>query len=92
VAGRVGRFLGHRGHDPQPLIVAVDRWPARSLAVLQAGQAFALEAAAPVRHGVLVHADHRGDLAVGHAIGGQQHHPGSLGRALGHGVGPDPAL
>jgi len=45
-----------------------------------------------VRDGVLVHAHDRGDLAVGHALGGQQHHPSSLGRALGRGVGADPAL
>ena len=61
-------------------------------AVLEAGQAFGLEAAAPLRHGVLVHAHHGGDLAVGHAVGGQQHDPGPLGGTLGGGVGTDPAL
>jgi hypothetical protein len=92
VAGRVGRLLGDGGHDPQPLVVAVDQRAARPWAVLQAGQALSLEATPPVANGVLVHADHRGDLAVGHAIGGQQHHPGPLGGPLRGGVGTDPAL
>src|SRR5215217_2207423 len=66
---------------------------ARPLTVLEAGQAFSLEAAAPLGHGVLVHPHQGGDLAVGEAIGGQQHHPGPLGGALGRrGVGADPAL
>jgi hypothetical protein len=91
VAGRVRRFLGHRGHDPQPLVVAVDQGAARPLAVLQAGQAYGRKPPPPVRDGVLVHAHHRGDLAVGHAIGGQQHHPSSLGGPLRRGVGADPA-
>jgi hypothetical protein len=85
-------LLGHRGQDPQPLVVAVDQRAARPRAVLQAGQALRLEAMPPVANGVLVHAHHGGDLAIGHAIGGQQHHPGSLGGPLGGGVGTHPAL
>ena len=83
VAGRIGRLLGHRGHDPQPLVVVIDQRAAWPLAVLEAGQAFGLEAAPPLGHGVLVHAHDRGDLAVGDAIGGQQHDPGPLGGTLG---------
>jgi hypothetical protein len=71
VAGRVGGLLGHRGDDPQPLVVVVDQGAARPLAVGEADQAFGLEAAPPLRHGVLVHAHHGGDLAVGDAVGGQ---------------------
>jgi len=85
-------LLGHGGHDPQPLIVVVDQGAARPLAVGEAGQAFNLEAAPPLGNSVLVHAHHGGDLAVGHAIGGQQHDPGPLGSTLRGGVGTDPAL
>jgi hypothetical protein len=92
VAGRIGRLLGHGGHDPQPLIVVIDQRAARPLAVLKAGQAFGLKAAAPLGHGVLVHAHQGGDLAVGEAVGGQQHDPGPLGGPLWGGVGADPAL
>jgi hypothetical protein len=92
VAGRVGWLLGHGGHHPQPLVVVVDQEAARPLAVLQAGQAFGLEAAPPLRDGVLVHAHHGGDLAVGEAVGGQQHDPGAFGGPLRGGVGPNPAL
>ena len=92
VAGRVGGLLGHGGHDPQPLVVVIDQRAARPLAVGEAGQAFGLKAAPPLRHGVLVHGDHRGDLAVGDPIGGQQHDPGAFGGPLGGGVGADPAL
>jgi hypothetical protein len=92
VAGRIGGLLGNGGDDPQPLVVVVDQGAARPLAVLEAGQAFGLEAAAPLRHGVLVHAHHGGDLAVGDPVSGQQHHPGSLGRSLRGGMGTDPAL
>jgi hypothetical protein len=38
---------------------------------------------APVRDGVVVHAHDRGDLAVGQAVGGQQHDLGSFGGPLG---------
>src|SRR5215213_5675273 len=69
----------------QKLVVVVDQGAARPLAVLEAGQAFGLEAAAPLRHGVLVHAHHGGDLAVGEAVGGQQHDPGAFGGPLGVG-------
>jgi hypothetical protein len=41
---------------------------------------------------VLVHTDHKSDLAVGEAIGGQQHDPGPLGGPLRGGVATDPAL
>jgi hypothetical protein len=92
VAGRIRRLLGHGGDDPQPLIVVIDQRAARPLAVLQAGQAFGLEAAAPLGDGVLVHAHYGGDLAVGEAVGGQQHDPSALGGPLGAGVGTDPAL
>jgi hypothetical protein len=92
VAGRIGRLLGHGGHDPQPLVVVVDQGAARAVAVLEAGQAFGLEAAAPLRDGVLVHAHQASDLAVGEAVGGQQHDPGALGGPLLGGVGADPAL
>jgi hypothetical protein len=92
VAGRIRRLLGHGGHDPQPLIVAVDQRAARPLAVLEASQAFGLKAVAPVGDGVLVHAQEGGDLAVGHALGGQQHHPCPLGGTLGGGVGTNPTL
>jgi hypothetical protein len=85
-------LLGDGGHDPQPLVVAVDQWATRPRTVLQASQAFGLEAAPPLGHGVLVHAHHGGDLAVGHALGGQQHHPCPLGGTLGGGVGTHPAL
>jgi hypothetical protein len=54
----MGRLLGQGGHDPQPLIVARDQPAARPLAVLQAGQAFGLEAAAPLGDSVLVVAHH----------------------------------
>jgi hypothetical protein len=83
---------GHGGDEPQPLVVVVDQGAARPLAVLEAGQAFGLEAAAPLRHGVLVHAHHGGDLAVGEAVGGQQHDPGAFGGPLGGGVSTDPTL
>jgi hypothetical protein len=92
VAGRVGRLLGHGGHDPQPLVVVVDQGAARPLAVGEASQAFGRKAAPPLRHGVLVHAHHGGDLAVGRAIGGQQHDPGAFSGPLWGGVGADPAL
>jgi hypothetical protein len=92
VAGRVGGLLGHGGDDPQPLVVVVDQGAARPLAVIQASQAFGLEAAPPLGHGVLVHAHHGGDLAVGEAVGGQQHDLGAFGGPLGGGVGADPAL
>jgi hypothetical protein len=92
VAGRVGWLLGHGGHDPQPLVVAVDQRAARPWAVLQAGQALSLETTPPVAHGVLVHAHHGGDLAVGEAVGGQQHDPGPLGGPLRGCVGTDPAM
>jgi hypothetical protein len=92
VAGRIGGLLGHGGHDPQSLVVAVDQGASRALAVLEAGQAFSLEAASPLRHGVLVHAHHGGDLAVGEAVGGQQHDPGPFGRPLRGGVGANPTL
>jgi hypothetical protein len=77
---------GHLSDDPQPLVVVVDQGAARPPAVLEAGQAFGLEAAAPLRHGVLVHAHDGSDLAVGHAVGGQQHDPGALGGTLWGGV------
>jgi hypothetical protein len=92
VAGRVGRLLGHRGDDPQPLVVVVDQGAARPLAVGEAGQAFGLETAPPLGDGVLVHTHHGGDLAVGEAVGGQQHDPGALGGPLWGGVGTNPAL
>ena len=63
-----------------------------ALAVLQAGQAVGLEAVPPLRDGVLVHAHHGSDLAVGDAISGQQHDPGPPGGPLWGGVGTDPAL
>ena len=92
VAGRLGWLLGHRGQDLEPLVVAVDQWAARPRAVLQAGQTLSLEATPPVAHGVLVHADHGGDLAVGDTLGRQQHHPCPLGGPLWGGVGTHPAL
>jgi hypothetical protein len=51
VAGRIGRLLGHGGHDPKPLVVAVDQRAARPWAVLQAGQALSLETTPPVANG-----------------------------------------
>jgi len=87
-----GGLLGHGGQDPQSLVVVVDQGAARPRAVLQAGQALGLEPMPPVANGVLVHADDRGDLAVGDAVGGQQHDPGAFGGPLGGGVGADPAL
>jgi hypothetical protein len=91
VAGRIGWLLGHGGDDPQPLVMVVDQRAAWPLAVLQARQAFGRKAPPPLRHGVFVHAHHRGDLAVWHALGGQQHDPGALGRPLRAGMGTDPA-
>jgi hypothetical protein len=92
VAGRIRWLLGHGGDQPQPLVVVVDQGAARPLAVLKASQPLGLEAAPPLGDGVLVHAHHGGDLAVGEAVGGQQHDPGTFGGPLRGGVGTDPAL
>jgi hypothetical protein len=72
--------------------VVIDQRAARPLAVLKAGQAFGLEAVAPLGQGVLVHAQDAGDLAAGGALGGQQHDPGPLGGPLWAGMGTDLAL
>src|SRR5918994_1984882 len=74
------------GRPGAGLVVGVDQGAAWALAVLEAGQAFGLEAMAPVGDGVLVHAHHRGDLAVGEAVGGQQHDPSPFCGPLGGGV------
>jgi hypothetical protein len=92
MTGRVGWLLGHLGHDPQPIVMAVDQRAARPLAVLESRQPLDRKAPSPLRDGVGVHGDQGCDLPVGNPVSGQEHDAGSFDRPLRGGVGADSAF
>ena len=83
MAGRIGRHRGRRGHDLDPLVMAIHPRPTRPLLILQTGQAPLDETSPPHPHELLTDPNPLGDLAARHPLRRQQDDPGPLGGALG---------
>jgi hypothetical protein len=65
---------GDRGHDLEPLVMAIQTRPARAGHVLQAGHPVFVEPAPPQPHRVLRQPHLGSDPTVRPPLGGQQHH------------------